>query len=523
MSFSKSKLHQLKDDGFQNRGSDSLNRRKSEVHLAPKNLKGDDSFKHLQDQEAMAVELNSQARRLEEEIQFLREQITVASVREMKLLTEKYALESKVADLRLAIDEKQNEAITSSLNELAQRKGDLEGNLKLAHELKAEEDERYVFMSSMLGLLGEYGIWPRVMNASAISSSIKNLYDQLQWKIRTSHERILEITSLVENRPESGSHGKGSLGPGILDGQISHRSMGQHGSSPYNHFVDGNLDPTEKLSSYMTDHTDTRNMMLINNKIPLTPNTARDVAGLSHPGSVNVKAGEMTNGTLLSSPMPNDEIASSVLEEGPGIENFQIIGDAIPGGKLLGCGFPVRGTSLCMFQWVRHLHDGTRQYIEGATNPEYIVTADDVDKIIAVECIPMDDQGHQGDLVKLFANDQNKIKCDPEMQMEIDTHISRGQATFSVLLLMDSSDNWESSTITLRRSSYQIKINSTEETAIQNKFSKDLSIKVPCGLSTQFVLTSDGSSHPFSTHSVRDSYNCGSKALQFQFEGRSES
>lgn len=31
----------------------------------------------------------------------------------------------------------------------------------------------------------------------------------------------------------------------------------------------------------------------------------------------------------------------------------------------------------------------------GATNPEYVVTADDVDKLIAVECIPMDDQGHQ--------------------------------------------------------------------------------------------------------------------------------
>lgn len=36
--------------------------------------------------------------------------------------------------------------------------------------------------------------------------------------------------------------------------------------------------------------------------------------------------------------------------EGPTIENFQIIGDAVPGGKLLGCGYPVRGTSLCMFQ-----------------------------------------------------------------------------------------------------------------------------------------------------------------------------
>lgn len=36
--------------------------------------------------------------------------------------------------------------------------------------------------------------------------------------------------------------------------------------------------------------------------------------------------------------------------EGPGIEGFQIIGDAIPGGKLLGCGYPVRGNSLCIFQ-----------------------------------------------------------------------------------------------------------------------------------------------------------------------------
>lgn len=31
----------------------------------------------------------------------------------------------------------------------------------------------------------------------------------------------------------------------------------------------------------------------------------------------------------------------------------------------------------------------------GATNPEYVVSADDVDKLIAVECIPMDYLGHQ--------------------------------------------------------------------------------------------------------------------------------
>ncbi|CAI9766910.1 unnamed protein product [Fraxinus pennsylvanica] len=47
------------------------------------------------------------------------------------------------------------------------------------------------------------------------------------------------------------------------------------------------------------------------------------------------------------------------------------------------------------YLWVRHYPDGTRQYIEGATNADYVVTADDVDKFIAVECIPMNEQGQQ--------------------------------------------------------------------------------------------------------------------------------
>lgn len=249
--------------------------------------------------------------------------------------------------------------------------------------------------------------------------------------------------------------------------------------------------------------------LLNNNNLPeFSFDQDRKVAGplsnsLFGKSDMNARAGEMANDVPHPSSM-NDEIASSVSDDLPGIEGFQIIGDATPGEKLLGCGFPVRGTSLCMFQWVHHLEDGTRQYIEGATNPEYIVTADDVDKLIAVECIPMDDQGRQGELVRLFANDQNKIKCDPDMQREIDTYISKGEATFSVLLLTDTSENWDSTTLVLRRSGYQIKSNGRGNVVIAEKFSKDLSIKIPAGLSTQFVLTcSNGSSHPLSTYDVR--------------------
>ncbi|KAL5834784.1 hypothetical protein ACOSQ4_014281 [Xanthoceras sorbifolium] len=495
MSSSKNSMHGLNNDGIKTESSGFLNRQQNfETHLSPRKKLEEDNLNYFQDQEAM--ELYSRARSQKEEIRNLREQIGVACVKELQLLNEKYTLERKYSELRMAIDEKQNEAITSALNELARRKGDLEENLKLAHDLKVAEDERYIFMSSMLGLLAEYGLWPHVTNASAISNSVKHLHDQLQWKIRTSYDRIRELTSVAGTQAATGS----------LD-------TDQH---PYNSgYADERIGQTDDMLRYFHDKSLTKtNDLLFNNQMqqPLNNDNPQGfsfdfnregvgVGSIIDKGIARKEAGEISN-ILFHPRRTNEEIAPSAFE-GPGIEGFQIIGEATPGEKLLGCGYPVRGTTLCMFQWVRHLQDGTRHYIEGATNPEYVITADDVDKLIAVECIPMDDQGHQGELVRLFANDQNKIKCDPDMQSEIDSHISKGEAAFSVLLLMDSSENWEAASLILKRSSYQIKINSTEA-VIGETFSKELSIKIPSGLSTQFVLTcSDGSSHPFSTYNVR--------------------
>ncbi|KAD6453675.1 hypothetical protein E3N88_08381 [Mikania micrantha] len=60
--------------------------------------------------------------------------------------------------------------------------------------------------------------------------------------------------------------------------------------------------------------------------------------------------------------------------------------------------------------------EGTSEYIKGATNPEYAVKADDVDKFIALECIPMNKEGRQGKLVRVFANDQKKITDAPGIE-----------------------------------------------------------------------------------------------------------
>ncbi|CAA2957117.1 RING-H2 finger ATL52-like [Olea europaea subsp. europaea] len=360
----------------------------------------------------------------------------------------------------MALDEKQNEAITSASNELARRKGDLEVNLNLLNELKVAEDEKHIFMSSMLGILGEYGFLPHVTNASALTNSIKHLHDQLQLKIRTSHDRLRELNFMI------GNDGRNVFDKGIpttpfMNDQLPRSSMGGHGFSDYNPYIEGQRG------------SDTTRMT--------TPDTDRSFAGHNAMG---------------------DGVASfGSEEEGPGIDSFQIIGEAKPGGRLLGCGYPVRGTSLCMFQWVRHYPDGTRQYIEGATNPDYVVTADDVDQLIAVECIPMDEQGRQGDIVRIFANDHNKITCDEEMQEEIDTYLSEGQATFGVQTLLDSSENWEPTTIILWRWGFQVKVEKTQAMLIEEKYSEDVLIKIPGGHSAQFVLTcSNGSSYPFSTN-----------------------
>ncbi|CAK7342872.1 unnamed protein product [Dovyalis caffra] len=111
-----------------------FNRHNAEAHLAPRKLKTDDNFNYFEDKEAM--ELYSRLRAQKEEIQILHGQIAAASLRELQLLNERYILERKISDLRMAIDDKQTEVITSASNELACRKGDLEQNLKLTHDLK---------------------------------------------------------------------------------------------------------------------------------------------------------------------------------------------------------------------------------------------------------------------------------------------------------------------------------------------------------------------------------------------------
>ncbi|KAG9454482.1 hypothetical protein H6P81_007386 [Aristolochia fimbriata] len=523
MSAAPSSTHGNSDDRIRFSASEVLTRSHAERISGRRNLQEDEQRNHLTDQETM--ELLSRAKIQKEEIQRLQDQIAEACIKEVQLLTEKYALERKLSDLRMALDEKQNDGITSALKELAHRKGSLEENLKLAHDLKVVEDERYIFTSSLLSLLAEYGIRPHVINATAITNGAKLLYHRLHTKFRTSQVTFLDTRGTLTNQPMGFSSNTDrqmftiskNLHPQTF---VVPNAPSYHQYNLYPHA--GQLEKTSYLPRLDRDHDLLENREIRNDAGLGTQNPSGDenlwefstsplryIDGFGDLKESGVRKGITDNVALdvhYQIPPVNEE-QSSTDGDGflPGIEGFQIIGEAKLGCTLQACGYPTNGTSLCMFQWVRHLQNGTRQYIEGATNPDYVVTADDVDKLIAVECIPMDDGGNQGELVKIFANNQSKITCDPEMQHDIEAYVSAGRAIFNILMLVDSSEGWEPVTLILKRSSYQIKNSSMDPVVIEEKYSPELSIKIPSGLSTQFVLTSsDGTSHPFSTnHDVR--------------------
>ncbi|GJN06067.1 hypothetical protein PR202_ga23752 [Eleusine coracana subsp. coracana] len=65
----------------------------------------------------------------------------------------------------------------------------------------------------------------------------------------------------------------------------------------------------------------------------------------------------------------------------PGIDGLQITGEPFPGRELQASGYPTNGTTTCNFEWVRHLEDGSVQFIEGSLSPSrytlFVVKVDD--------------------------------------------------------------------------------------------------------------------------------------------------
>ncbi|TKW26466.1 hypothetical protein SEVIR_3G191500v4 [Setaria viridis] len=464
--------------------SDTLVRHQLHGASMQKDLVVEDPNTRLMDPETKELYFRSQSQ--EDEILLLRKQVADASLKELRLLNEKHILERRLTDLRMAVDEKQEEAISGAMKQLNQKKNHIEENMRLANDLKAEEEELYLFTSSLLSMLAEYNVRPPQINASTITTGTKRLYQQLYWKIRSLNDSLGDMTQ-----------------PGNIYNP-NHQQATPSRNEPSPSY---NMDANRNTLRYAQVSSDRHVEQMYHGS-----HFQQDIVGTtpSNYFEENVRNGEArVDGDSQLYRHENQDYPADG-DPLPGIEGFQIVGEPRLGSTLTACGFPTNGTTLCNFQWVRHLENGTRQSIEGATMYDYVVTADDVGTLLAVDCTPMDDNGRQGDLVTKFANNGYKITCDPEMQNHIDACILNGKAEFEVVVLHAYSppEEWELATLVLTRPSYQIKLKHTGEVIIDEKYSSYLQTKIPNGRTTQFVLVSStGANLPVNTQGLSDPNN----------------
>ncbi|KAK9292736.1 hypothetical protein L1049_020715 [Liquidambar formosana] len=502
----------------------------------------------------------------EEEIMLLRKHLADYSVKESQIRNEKYVLEKRIAHMRLAFDQQQQDLVDAASKALSYRQDIIGENIRLTYALQAAQQERSTFVSSLLPLLAEYSLQPPVPDAQSIVSNLKVLFKHLQEKLIVTEAKLKESQyqlapwrSDVNHSnfaPQSPSHSIGATPttsnknglelvpqPTYSHGKIpisssdaqtadwdplGHQQSGL-GGVVAKHLELDDLGRYSPLASRNAAAYDTAAQLAVSrgearamhygeentNKqvtfnVPISGGEMDDPDAEGHPTerepSANWGTGNSPYTTKLDDPSSSyspylppvlEEPSSSYSEAAdddplPAIEGLQISGEAFPGQELQACGYSINGTTSCNFEWVRHCEDGSVNYIDGAKQPTYLVTADDVDKYLAIEVQPLDNRKRKGELVKVFANENRKITCDPEMHNHIERTFHSGHASYKVSLATGYLDIWEPATLAIKREGYSIKCSGTSGGVFTEKFSPNTAVAIPYGHSVEFVIHGSG-------------------------------
>ncbi|WVZ71919.1 hypothetical protein U9M48_020448 [Paspalum notatum var. saurae] len=400
----------------------------------------------------------------EEEIAQLRKHLADYSVKEAQILHDKSILEKRIAYMRLAFDQQQQDLIDAASKALSYRQDIVEENIRLTYALQAAQQERLTFVHCLLPLLSEYdNLQPSVLDAQSIVSNLKVLFKHLQEQLIVTEEKLRESryqitpwhTELSNNTSTDPPAGKALVTTSKSNLDIVPQSAYPHVQSPmsssspvqtrgdWGAFGNKNRQfiPNE-VPTRNTEHDDMGGTSLSSRNQFRTDIHAQVSQGDSHAvhfdfetqsqnppfkglsrndvldGSENAEAQNTQELSTRWGPGDSPNLASgledanpsypylpTVLEEPgssfseaadddplPGIEGLRITGEPFPGRELQASGYPTNGTTTCNFEWVRHLEDGSVNFIEGARQPSYVVTADDVDTLLAIEVQPLDDR-----------------------------------------------------------------------------------------------------------------------------------
>uniref|UniRef100_A0A1J3CCA6 Uncharacterized protein n=1 Tax=Noccaea caerulescens TaxID=107243 RepID=A0A1J3CCA6_NOCCA len=441
----------------------------------------------------------------EQEIVQLRRYLTDCSVKEAQIRNEKYVLEKRIAYMRQAFDQQQEDLVDAASKALSYRQEIIEENIRLTYALQATQQERSTFVSYLLPLLSEYSLQPQVSDAQSIVSNVKVLFRHLQEKLLLTETKLKETEYQLAPWQSDVNHSNASpLSPyhPVGTDPEHHHQDGRGVSAASNYHLDGpERSPAFQMPVQPTLNQDESHgpNTRVQFREPLS-NTFMDDAYAEVQADTNKTLETANYAAEFDDPSPsNYPILAPVLEEPsssyseaadddplPAIAELQISGEPFPGRELQASGHSINGTTKCNFEWVRHLEDGSVNYIDGAKKPNYLVTADDVDLYLAIEVHPLDDKNRKGELVRVFANENCKITCHPEMQSHIEKSLHNSHALFKVSYAIGYMDIWEAATLSIKKESYSIK--PKNDPVITEKFSSSTSVMIPFEQPADFVI-----------------------------------
>ncbi|XP_027180175.1 uncharacterized protein LOC113778857 [Coffea eugenioides] len=141
---------------------------------------------------SVAQDLALNNREHEEEILRLRKHLAEYSVKEAQIRNEKYVLEKRIAYMRMAFDQQQQDLVDAASKAISYRQDIIEENIRLTYALQAAQQERSTFVSSLMPLLAEYAFQPHAADAQTIVSHVKVLFRHMQEKLLVTEAKLKE-------------------------------------------------------------------------------------------------------------------------------------------------------------------------------------------------------------------------------------------------------------------------------------------------------------------------------------------
>uniref|UniRef100_A0A0D9UVV8 DUF7046 domain-containing protein n=1 Tax=Leersia perrieri TaxID=77586 RepID=A0A0D9UVV8_9ORYZ len=346
-----------------------------------------------------------------------------ATIRNQDLTAKVKENEEEIAQLRKhladysvkAFDQQQQDLIDAASKALSYRQDIIEENIRLTYAVQAAHQERTTFISSLLPLLSEYeNLQPSVLDAQSIVTNLKVLFKHLQEQlILTENKNNLDIvpqtpyphiqspiSSPVQVRGDwdvAGNKNRQVIPTDVAPRNVNHDDMGRNSLSSSNKFrrdVSAEVSQPDFRSAQLDFETQSQNPPFKH----LSRSDVSDVSEGAEAQHVQEHSAHWGHGNT-----PN--LVSGIEDTNPSYPYLPTV-----------------------------LEEPGSSFSEGARQPNYLVTADDVDTLLAIEVQPLDDRKRKGEFVRVYANDQRKITCDPETKELIKRTLEIGHVSYEVQL-----------------------------------------------------------------------------------------